>query len=214
MGRMQHTKVLALAFLINTLLTIVEYGAGALSGSASLLADGSQNLTDSLVIIISFICERVAARPLTTKRRIAEIYRFAASINAGILMLLAIAIGTLAFYRVMHPHALNSSIVITTGILSVVINWWAASLFFATRRDATVAAPYIGLLFSGLSGVGVLASGLASRMWGLQQVDGLVGIAIAALLFARSGRMLINALWRPKALLKKINRLYGWARLP
>ena len=161
MSSKRHTKVLAFAFIINTLLTIVEYAAGVITGSAAILADGSQNLTDSLVISIAYVCERLAGRPRTSKRTSAHIFQIAAVLNASILMALAVFIGGLAINRIVHPQVLNSTIVIAIGLFSIVINFWAAGLLFTARRDISVTAPYVGLLFSGLSGIGVFASGLS-----------------------------------------------------
>ena len=199
---MRHTKVLAFDFIINTLLTIIELAAGVLSGSAAILADGSQNLTDSLVITVAYVCERIATRPGNTKRSARHVYRLAAGINATILLILAVLIAGLAINRTLHPQILNTLTVIAIGSLSIVINFWAAGMLFAARRDITVAAPYVGLLFSGLSGIGVFLSGIIARRFGIHQIDGIVGIVIAALLFARSSRMLRLAIWQPNKLLR------------
>jgi cobalt-zinc-cadmium efflux system protein len=196
MSSKRHTKVLAVAFIINTLLTIVEYAAGVITGSAAILADGSQNLTDSLVISIAYVCERLAGGPRTSKRTSAHIFQIAAVLNASILMALAVFIGGLAISRIVHPQMLNSTIVIAIGLFSIVINFWAAGLLFTARRDISVTAPYVGLLFSGLSGIGVFASGLISHTWHVHEVDGLAGIIIASLLLLRSSKMLFAALRR------------------
>ena len=194
MKRTRHTKALVLAFVINTLLTIIEYTAGIISGSAAVLADGSQNLTDSLVLTIAYICERLVARPHLRKRTVSRIYRVAGSLNAIILICLSYNIGFLAVNRVLYPHLLNSALVIAIGVLSIIINGWAARLLFSGRRDFTTRGPYIGLLFSGLSGVGVLLSGLAYHFWHIREIDGIVGTLIAALLLIRSIRLLISSL--------------------
>ena len=193
----RHTKALALAFIINTLLTVVEYAAGVVSGSAAILADGSQNLTDSLVLTIAYICERIVARPRLRKRTANTIYRFAGSLNAIILISLSFVIGWLALNRILYPQLLNSALVMVIGVLSIGINGWAAGLLFSARRDFTTRAPYVGLLFSGLSGVGVLASGLAYHFWHIRQIDGITGLIIATLLLIRSARLLIAALHMP-----------------
>ncbi len=200
---MHHTKVFAFDFGINTLLTVVELAVGALTGSAAILADGAQNLTDSLVITVAYICERIAGQPDKTRQSALRIYRRAAGLNASILMILAVLISALAISRTLHPQVLNTSTIIVVGVLSIVINFWAAGMLFATRRDVTVAAPYIGLLFSGLSGAGVLLSGVIAREFGVHQVDGIFGLVIAGLLFVRSGRMLFMALWQPVKLLRQ-----------
>lgn len=194
MSRQSHAGVLVFDFVINTLLTIVEYVAGALSGSAALLADGSQNLTDSLVITVAYLCEWFIARPGLRRRYITRIYRRAGATNALILMALAVYIGGAALYRTLHPRAINSTLVIAIGLLSIVINFWAAGLLRRYHKDRTIRAPYTGLLFSGLSGIGVFASGVIARLWHFNHIDGLTGIVIAALLFVRSTKLLVTAL--------------------
>ena len=198
----RHTKILAFDFVINTFLTIVELVAGALTGSAAILADGSQNLTDSLVLSVAYVCERIAGRPKTSNAAAKQLYRWASCINASILMALAVLIAVLAIHRALYPQILNTLTVIGIGVLSIIINFWAAGMLFAARRDATVTAPYVGLLYSGLSGIGVFASGLLAHAFGFYRADGIVGIAIAALLFIRSSRMLAKAIRRPAKLFR------------
>lgn len=194
MKRTYHTYALTYAFTINTLLTIIEYAAGSISGSAAILADASQNLTDSLVLTIAFICERLVGKQRLNKPARNRIYQITGALNAAILICLSYSIGFLAINRIIYPHPPASGLVICIGILSVIINGWAAGLLFTARHDRATRAPFTGLLFSGLSGVGVLASGIVYHFWHVSQIDGITGVVIAILLLIRSTRLLASSI--------------------
>jgi len=190
MARARNARVLTFDFAINTALTVIEVVSGILSSSTALLADSLQNLTDSIVLTVAYICERVVANRNLRKHKRANIYRLAGSINALILMALAGFVGVAALNRILHPQPIQAGLVIAVGLLSVAINWLAAAALFSHRREKTIRAPYIGLIFSGFSGAGVLVSGVATQFFHLARIDGIVGMIIAVVLLWRSTGLL------------------------
>lgn len=194
MAQHRNTAALVLDFAVNSGLTIIEVVTGLASGSTALLADSIQNLTDSIVLGVAYLSERTASRPGLRKKAVASIYRRAGIINASILIFLALFIGAAAGWRIIHPHLINGELVIVIGILSITINWVAAGILHMHRSDKSVRAPYIGLIFSGLSGVGVFAAGVASQFFAYNRLDGVIGIIIAVTLLVRSSRLLVLTL--------------------
>ena len=84
-----------LSLTLNTLLTIVEILVGVISGSLSLLADGSRNLTDSIMLSVSYIAERLSKRKADSLRTwgYGRIKIIASLLNTGIIITVAIIIG-------------------------------------------------------------------------------------------------------------------------
>ncbi len=194
MARPRNAGVLVFDFVINTALTIVEVVCGVLSGSTAVLADSVQNLTDSIILAVAFVCERVVTNSSLKQTKRARAYRLAGSINAAILMVLAVFVGAAALNRILHPQPIQTAIVIIVGLASIVVNWLAAAALSTHRRERTIQAPYIGLIFSGFSGLGVFASGVATRFLHVQRVDGIIGLMIAVVLLWRSANLLQHAL--------------------
>lgn len=194
MPKNKITKTLLIDFVINTVLTSIELVAGTVSGSVVLLADGFQNLTDSIVIIIAFLTERLTSKLKRSKRKQTKIYRIAGCTNAFILMALAVYISLLAYHRLSNPQAVNNHTVIGIGLLSITINGYAAGLLHKNRNEKSIRAPYAGLIFSGISGAGAFISGIVGQLLHLQRIDAFFGLGIAAVLFIRSGNLLFLAL--------------------
>lgn len=172
------------SFIINTALTVVELSVGIASGSAAILADGIQNFSDSLVIAISF---------MASKSRDSLHYKTPATIDATILMLISIFIGTLSWYKLNHPVAHANSLMIAIGALSVTVNVIAARALTRKKQTTLARAPIVGLFFSALSGFIVLAAGIAEGFSNAVRFDAYGGIIIAILLFYRSTGLLIRA---------------------
>lgn len=194
MARARNARVLAFDFTINTVLTVVEVVSGVLSGSTALLADSFQNLTDSIVLTVAYVCERIVADRSLRKPKRASIYRLVGSVNAFVLITLAGFIGIAALNRTLHPQPTHAGIVIAVGLLSITINWLAAAVLFPYRQEKTIRAPYIGLIFSGFSGTSVFMSGIATQYFHFERIDGFVGVAIATVLLWRSTNLLQRAI--------------------
>jgi cobalt-zinc-cadmium efflux system protein len=121
---------LLLSLLLNTLLTIVEVVAGIISGSLSLVADGARNLTDSLLLTVSFIAERLSKRKADDLRTwgYGRIKIIASLLNTGIILTIAVIIGYEAISRFNEPRSVKGITVIIVAALSVFINAIAALL--------------------------------------------------------------------------------------
>ena len=108
-------------------------------------------------------------------------------------MSLAVYITLQAYYRLKHPQHVNNYLVIVIGLLSVVVNWWAATLLYRDRQKKNIQAPYIGLMFSGFSGLGVTMSGLITHYSHIKGIDAAVGLLIGAILFLRAANLFRTA---------------------
>ncbi len=194
MRKTKTAKTLVFDFVINTALTVIELVTGTLSGSVALLADGFQNLTDSVVISVAFVTKQLTRKTNIDRAKRQSIYRTSGCMNALILMTLAAYISLVAYYRLKHPQAVNNYMVIGIGLLSIAVNWYAAALLHRQRTEKTLRAPYVGLIFSGFSGLGVFLSGLIAQFMHVHSVDAVVGLLIAAVLFIRSVKLLKLAL--------------------
>jgi cobalt-zinc-cadmium efflux system protein len=185
-----NTKPLIFDFVINTALTIIELVTGSTSGSAALLADGFQNLTDSLVLAIAFFTERFTHKRAIRHAEKVRVSQLSGHANAVILIVLSFYIAINSTVRILHPNSINTTVVMFVGVLSIFINWVAAGVLYGVRNDKNIRAPYIGLLFSGLSGCSVFFAGFGTRYFHMHHLDGVIGLFIAVSLFVRSVKLL------------------------
>jgi cobalt-zinc-cadmium efflux system protein len=178
------SKSVLISLVLNTLLTVIEIIVGTVSGSLSLVADGARNLTDSLMLTVSFIAERLSRRQADEQRTwgYGRIKIIASLINTGIILTVAILIGYEAISRFGQPKHVQGGVVIAVAALSIVVNGGAAMLLKSQRSDLNIRTAYTGLLFGAISSSGVLLSGLLIALFHWYWIDNVTGVAISLLL--------------------------------
>src|SRR5215210_1782694 len=122
-----HSRVsrkLAIATFANVLVVIAELSIGFYAGSLALVGDALHNLTDAVALIIAFVAVRLARRAPT----IAMSFGYqragilAAFINAGLLMTFTILIFREAVDRLQHPQSVETSLMLITAAVALVVN--------------------------------------------------------------------------------------------
>ena len=191
----RNNTALLLSLLLNTLLTVVEVVAGIISGSLALVADGARNLTDSLLLTVSFIAEKLSQRKADDLRTwgYGRIKIIASLLNTGIILTIAVIIGYEAISRFNEPKSVKGITIISVAALSVLINTLAALLFKSQREDINIRTAYTGLKFGAISSAGVLLAGVFIIVFKWNWVDDVAGIAISALLLFASFKLAADA---------------------
>jgi cobalt-zinc-cadmium efflux system protein len=190
------TKAVPTSLLLNTLLTIVEIIAGTLSGSLSLIADGFRNLTDSLLLTVSYIAERLSRRKADDLRTwgYGRIKIIASLVNTGIILTIALIIGYEAISRFGDPKHIQGTIVMLVAGLSVAVNAGVALLLKGQRADINIRTAYTGLYFGAISSASVLLSGLLITVFHWYWVDNITGIIISVLLLYATAQLAREAI--------------------
>ncbi len=189
------TQSLVAALVINTALTVFELAAGVLVGSLALIADGSRNLTDSLVIAVAYAAEHISRREPDSQRTwgYGRVKIIASLINTGIILAVAISIGYEAISRFAHPASVPGGPIIMVAAASVVINAIAAAFLYRHKKDINVRAAYTSLKFGAISSVGIVVAGLVIVAFGASWVDGASGLAVALILLYATVRLARDA---------------------
>jgi cobalt-zinc-cadmium efflux system protein len=140
----QNNNKLLLSLTLNTLLTVVEIMAGVISGSLSLVADGTRNLTDSILLAVSYTAERLSRRKPDKLRTwgYGRIKIIASLLNTGIILTIAIIIGYEAIIRLDQPRPVQGITVMLVAALSVIVNSLAAMLLKNQREDINIRTAY------------------------------------------------------------------------
>ncbi len=184
----QTNNKLLLSLTLNTLLTVVEIMAGVISGSLSLVADGTRNLTDSILLAVSYTAERLSRRKPDKLRTwgYGRIKIIASLLNTGIILTIAIIIGYEAIIRLDQPKPVQGITVMLVAALSVIVNSLAAMLLKNQRADINIRTAYTGLYYGAISSATVLFAGLLITLFKWEWLDAVTGFVIAGMLLYAS----------------------------
>ncbi|HEY5466991.1 MAG TPA: cation diffusion facilitator family transporter [Clostridia bacterium] len=168
--------------VLNLTITIAEIIGGLLSGSLALLSDSLHNLSDSIAIALSYFANKVAQRPKNPRKTFgykrAEI--LAAFINATALITISVFLIIAAIRRWRTPETINGTMMILVASIGLVAN--LVSVFLLEKDshgNLNIKSSYLHLISDTVSSVGVVAGGIAIKLWGLVWIDPLVTVLIS-----------------------------------
>ena len=175
-------KNLFITIILNVIITLSQIVGGILSGSLALLSDAMHNFSDVLALAIAWWANRLATKPATQGKTFgykrAEI--LATLFNASVLIGIGIFLIIEAFHKFYHPEAINSTIVIALGLLSIILN--AASVLLVkddAHENMNIKAAYLHLLTDVMTSVAVVVGGVLMYYYELFWVDPIVSLIIA-----------------------------------
>lgn len=180
--RERQGKTLRIVLAINAMLFLVEFGAGLLAHSTSLMADSLDSLGDALVYAVSLY---VLAR--------SDRWRTGAAVLKGVIMLgFGIAVTIALLGRILSPVVPVAEIIGGFGLFALACN--ATCLYLLTRHrsdDLNMESVWLCSRNDIVANVGVLAAGAGVALTGSMWPDLVVG-AIIAVLFLRSALYVIT----------------------
>jgi cobalt-zinc-cadmium efflux system protein len=170
------------ATLLNATITVVEIAGGILSGSLALLSDAVHNLSDTVAIALSFYANKIAQKPKDSKRtygyKRAEI--LTAFINSVVLLAISIVLIFEAFKRLKSPESINGSLMITVALIGLVANLLSVFLLKKdSHENLNIKSSYLHLLSDTVSSFGVLAGGIAIKLWAVVWLDPMITVLIS-----------------------------------
>ena len=185
----RHWRRLAAALTISAGVLAAELVAGVASGSLALLADAGHMFADVVGMALSLAAVAIASRP-RTRGRTFGLYRLemlAASLNAVVLLGIAVVVLVAAVRRFAEPPAVESSLVVVVAAGALAAN--AVSLRFlghGRQRSLNIRAAYLEVLGDMLGAAAVLAAGVVIAATGWRQADAVASIGIAVLIVPRT----------------------------
>jgi cobalt-zinc-cadmium efflux system protein len=189
------------AFALGTALNIgfaaIELGYGFLAHSLALVADAAHNFSDVVGLLMAWAGHALSKR-VPTKRHTYGFRR--ASILAGIanaIMLLG-ATGFIileAFRRFIEPQAVATSTVVIVAVIGILLNGATALLFMRGRKnDINIQGAFLHMAADAGVSLGVVIGALLIAATGLQWIDPVVSLAIAAVILWSSWDLAAKAL--------------------
>ena len=175
---------------LNLLYTIIEFAVGFKINSLALISDASHNLSDVASLGISLIgiilAQKARTHSLTYGYKKASI--LASLINAILLVFIVFKIIIEAVERLNTPPQMESSGIIITAAIGVVINAVSAFLFYkGQKHDINIKGAFLHLMVDALVSVGVIISGVIIYFTGWNLADVVISFIIAVVILISEG---------------------------
>ncbi len=174
--------------LLNLLLAAFKVTVGALFGAISVLADGLNNLTDCGSNVVSFISFKLSGKPADSDHpyghRRAE---YVAGLVVGFLILtVAVELVIESVGKILQPQStLFSWVTVIALSVSVLVKLW---MFVFNRKLGTrynselLTANATDSISDACATFVVLLSVLVAKWTGFDRIDGIMGVAVAAVI--------------------------------
>ena len=196
-GPPDYNRAFALGLVLNLGFVVVEAVFGFMSGSLALLTDAGHNLSDCLGLMLAWGAAALAKRRPSPRRT----YGYSratiiASLFSGLLLMGAVgAIGWEAFNRLFDPpQPAGLTIMVVAGI-GVLINSATALLFISGKdHDLNIRGAYLHMAADAAVSLGVVVSGGLILWFGLNWIDPVISLVIAAVILVSTWGLLRDSL--------------------
>jgi cation diffusion facilitator family transporter len=194
-------RVFALTFLM----MFVEIGAGYITGSMALLADGWHMGTHAAAFGIGIFAYRYARRNLNSKRfsfgpgKVTTLGGFASAVALAVVALFMIIE---SIERFLEPVSIQFSEAIIVAIMGLIVNVVSAILLMGTSiedhthshdiKDHNLRSAYFHVLADALTSILAIGALLMGKYWGWQMMDPLMGI-IGAIIILKWSKGLLSS---------------------
>lgn len=190
-------RAFAVGVVLNVIFVVIEAIYGVLSDSLALLTDAGHNLSDVFGLLLAWGAA-VLAKKRPSPRRTYGYSRatIIASLFSGLLLMGAVgAIGWEAVGRLVEPpHPAGKTIMIVAAI-GVVINTVTALLFVRGKDDdLNIRGAFLHMAADAVVSLGVVASGALILFYGMNWIDPVISLVIAAVIFLSTWGLLRDSL--------------------
>lgn len=178
-------KAFAIGTALNLGFVVIEAAYGVLAHSLALIADAGHNLGDVFGLLLAWGAS-VLARTAPTKRRTYGLRSSSilAALFNGLLLLVAVGgIAWEAIRRFAQPAEVAGKTVVVVALIGIAINGITALLFASGRKgDVNIRGAFLHMVADAAVSAGVVVSGFLIIWTGIQRIDPLVSLVIAAVI--------------------------------
>lgn len=183
--------------MLNVGFVIVEVIYGVMSDSLALLTDAGHNLSDVMGLLLAWGAAALAKKRPSPRRT----YGFSratiiASVFSGLLLMGAVgAIGWEAINRLMDPPQPAGKTIMIVAAIGVVINTVTALFFLSGKDDdLNIRGAFLHMAADAVVSLGVVVSGALILFYGLNWIDPVISLLIAAVIFLSTWSLLRDSL--------------------
>ncbi len=181
-------RILKFSLVLTAMYIAATLIFGLRAHSLALLSEAGHNVSDFLALALSFVAVWLQTRPATDQRTFG--YQragvLAGFVNALSLAVLAVWIAVTAVERFLHPVTVEPHLMMEVAAAGVVMNGLIAALLWKFSGDVNIRSVFLHMLGDTLSTAAVIVGGLAIALTGLQWIDPLLSLIIAAMILASS----------------------------
>lgn len=192
-----YTRAFAVGVTLNAIFVAIEAGYGVGAGSLALIADAGHNLSDVLILLITWGAVLLAAKPATEKRT----YGFRkltiiASLASAILLLFALGgITWEAIGRFFAPKPVDGMTVVVVAAIGVVINTITALLFVSGQKhDLNIRGAFLHMAADAGVSLSVVVGGIIIMFTGWLLIDPLISLLIVAVILVGTWSLLRDSI--------------------
>ena len=183
-GAKRTQSVLRISLVATLAYVVVTFVAGLRAHSLALLSEAGHNVSDFLALLLSFVAVYFQTRPANDSKTFG--YQragvLAAFVNAATLIIIALWIGVEAVHRLSAPVAVQPKLMMTVAAAGVIMNGVIAALLWGVARDVNMRSAFIHMAGDTLSTAAVIAGGLGILFTGMNWIDPVLSLLIAALI--------------------------------
>jgi cobalt-zinc-cadmium efflux system protein len=177
-------RILKLSLALTFLYIVATFIFGLRAHSLALLSEAGHNISDFLAIALSFFAVYLQTRPATEQRTFG--YQragvLAGFVNALTLTALSVWLAIAAIHRFAIPVTVKPSLMMAVAAAGVVMNGLIAALLWKFSRDVNIRSVFLHMLGDTISTAAVIVGGFAIRLTGIQWIDPLLSLLIAAMI--------------------------------
>jgi len=177
-------RVLQLSMGLTLAYVVATFFFGLRAHSLALISEAGHNVSDLLAIILSFVAVYFQARPATEEKTFG--YQragvLAAFVNAATLVVLSVLIAIAAIHRFSAPVAVQPTLMIYVAAAGVLMNGTVAALLWRFSGDVNIRSVFLHMLGDTLSTAAVIVGGAGILFTGMEWIDPVLSILIAAMI--------------------------------
>ena len=176
------TRVLKAAIAVTVVFVAIEFAAGLYAGSLALVSDAAHNLTDIPAFVLGWLALYFEAKEPTEQKTFGY-HRagvLAAFVNALALVAIAFFICKAAVERIFTPVPVAPGVMIWVSLAGLAVNSGVAWALHRGRSDVNIRTIFLHNLGDAAANVGVIVAALLIARTGRFIFDPLISVAIAA----------------------------------
>src|SRR6185437_10504612 len=177
-------SILKLSLALTFLYILATFIFGLRAHSLALLSEAGHNVSDFLALALSFFAVYLQTRPATDERTFG--YQragvLAGFVNALTLIALSVWLVIAAIHRFTAPVAVHADMMMVVAATGVVMNGAIAALLWKFSGDVNIRSVFLHMLGDTISTAAVIVGGLLIRVTGLEWIDPLLSLLIAAVI--------------------------------
>jgi cobalt-zinc-cadmium efflux system protein len=192
-----YNRAFAVGVVLNLGFVIVEAAYGLMSDSLALLTDAGHNLSDVMGLLLAWGAAVLAKKRPSPRRT----YGFSratiiASLFSGLLLMGAVgAIGWEAVNRLMDPPEPAGKTIMIVAAIGVLVNTVTALFFLSGKdHDLNIRGAFLHMAADAAVSLGVVVSGALILFYGMNWVDPVISLVIAAVIFLSTWGLLRESL--------------------